>query len=110
MKRTAFVAIALFASALSAQTPVRMAWQEFAKDPKRVASFRKAVAVMKSRSTANPSSADYRGSWEYWGAMHGYFGTTSPTGTKEAWMQRFGYSPTSPYWQGFKNLTPPDSI
>jgi len=41
--------------------------------------------------------------------MHGYFGTQSPTGTKEAWMARFGYSPSSPYWQNVKNLTPPDS-
>jgi hypothetical protein len=114
MKRTAFgavfVGMFVFASAVTAQTPVRMAWQDFAKDPKRVASFRKAVAVMRSRSTADPKSADYRGSWEYWGAMHGYFGTTSPTGTKEAWMARYGYSPSSPYWQNVKNLTPPDSI
>jgi hypothetical protein len=114
MKRTTFVAIFvvifMLASAASAQTPVRMAWQDFARDPNRVASFRKAVAVMKSRSTANPTSADYRGSWEYWGAMHGYFGTSSPTGTKEAWMAKYGYSPSSPYWQNVKNLTPPDSI
>jgi len=110
MKRSALVAVFLVASAVSAQTPVRMSWQEFAKDPKRVASFRKAVAVMKSRSTADPKSAEYRGSWEYWGAMHGYFGTTSPTGTKEAWMAKYGYSPSSPYWQNVKNLTPPDSI
>src|SRR5438067_11053418 len=110
MRRASIVTIVVFASALSAQTATRMAWQEFAKDPARVASFRKAVAVMRARSTATPASADYRGSWEYWGAMHGYFGTTSPTGTKEAWMARFGYSPTSPYLANGKNLTPPDSI
>lgn len=110
MKRFAMVSIAAFAFTLSAQTPTRMAWQEFAKDPARVASFRKAVAVMKSRNTANPTSAEYRGSWEYWGAMHGFFGTQSPTGTKEAFMQKYGYPPNSPYWVGVKNLTPPDSV
>ena len=43
MKRSAIVLALLFASAAMAQTQVRMAWQEFAKDPKRVASFRKAA-------------------------------------------------------------------
>ncbi|MGH9419156.1 MAG: tyrosinase family protein, partial [Thermoanaerobaculia bacterium] len=110
MKRFAIVLTVGFAFTLSAQTPVRMAWQEFRKDPARVASFRKAVAVMKSRSTADPTSVEYRGSWEYWGAMHGYFGTQSPRGTKEAWMAANGYPANSPYWVGVQNLTPPDAI
>ena len=108
MKRLMVIMAVVFP--LAAQPPVRMAWQEFARDPARVASFRKAVAVMKSRDTASPTSADYRGSWEYWGAMHGYFGTTSPWGTKEAYMQKYGFAASSPYWVGVRDLTPPDAI
>src|SRR5205085_7257398 len=37
-------------------------------------------------------------------------GTTSPSGTKAAWMAKYGYSPSSPYWVDVKDLTPPDAI
>lgn len=46
--------------------PVRMKLPDFAKDPKRLASLRKAVAVMKS---LRPS--DHR-SWFWWAATHAY--------------------------------------
>jgi hypothetical protein len=46
--------------------PVRMKLPDFAKDPKRLASLRKAVAVMK----ALPPS-DHR-SWFWWAATHAY--------------------------------------
>ena len=55
MRRASIVTIVVFASALSAQTATRMAWQEFAKDPARVASFRKAVAVMRARRSVLPT-------------------------------------------------------
>jgi hypothetical protein len=47
-------------------SPVRMRLPDFAKDPRRLASFRKGVAVMK----ALPPS-DHR-SWFWWAATHAY--------------------------------------
>jgi hypothetical protein len=53
----------------------RISASEFAKDANKVAALRKAVTTMRSRDTAAITSADYRGSWMYWAATHGYFGT-----------------------------------
>lgn len=109
----AIVATVISGQAL-AQTPVRMNWQTFAQDPARVQSFRNAVAVMKSRDTADPTSALYRTSWQYWGAMHGYFGTTSVFGTIEKAIAKFkasgGDQSLLPYFDGITNMTPPDAI
>ncbi|WP_342150760.1 hypothetical protein [Methylorubrum sp. SB2] len=57
----------LFGGAVTdrAVASVRMSWQDFAQDPNRVAAFRKAVAAMKARNSADHSSIDYRKSWEY---------------------------------------------
>src|SRR5689334_12696128 len=52
---------------------VRLAWQEFATSPSRVASLMKGISVMKGRNTAPHDSAEYRTSWEYWAAMHAYY-------------------------------------
>src|SRR5881394_2939851 len=49
---------------------LRMKFQDFVKDPKRLDALNKAVAVMKTRNAAVNTSADYRRSWEYWSAMH----------------------------------------
>src|SRR5258705_7541806 len=48
---------------------LRMKFQDFVKDPKRLDALNKAVSVMKSRSTAVNTTADYRRSWQYWAAM-----------------------------------------
>jgi len=96
------------------QQGVRMNWQTFAQDPTRVQSLRNAVAVMKSRNTADPKSAEYRGSWDYWGAMHGYFGTTSVFGTVEeakiSYTQGGGDPLLLPLFNGVTDMTPPDAI
>jgi len=71
MRLLSRIALVFIACSAFAQTPVRLSWQEFARDANRVASFRKAVEVMKSRNTADRSSPEYRRSWEYWANMHG---------------------------------------
>ena len=105
----------IFPALAVAQTATRLSWETFAKDPKRVAAFRKAVAAMKSRNTATKTTAAYRTSWEYWGNMHGYFGTTSPDGTIEAYIQEMKdegiWDPSyAPYFAGITDQTPPDNI
>ena len=96
------------------QQRVRMNWQTFAQDPARVQSLRNAVAVMKSRNSADPKSATYRTSWEYWGAMHGYFGTGSVFGTVEeaiaAYTKGGGDPLLLPLYNGIVDMTPPDAI
>jgi hypothetical protein len=107
---------ALFILVLSisaaAQKPVRMSWQTFAQDPKRVESFRAAVFAMKVANLADPASAAYRGSWSYWGNMHGYFGTQSPFGTIMDWVnfRKIDLNQWGTYFAGVTNDTPPDSI
>lgn len=109
------VSLLITAATAFAQTPVRLSWETFSKDPKRVAAFRKAVATMKARNTAAQSSAQYRTSWTYWGNIHGYFGPQSPDGTIEAyiqWMKDNNYWDPSyaPYFAGVVNVTPPDQL
>lgn len=54
---------------------VRISAAEFVKDPHKVAAFAKAVASMREHDTAPATSREYRGSWNYWAATHGYFGS-----------------------------------
>jgi hypothetical protein len=115
--RTTVLAILVAATAIpmgAQQKGVRMNWQTFAQDPARVQSLRNAVAVMKSRNDADPKSALYRTSWEYWGAMHGYFGPGSVFGTVEEakveYTQGGGDPVLLPLFNGIENLTPPDAI
>lgn len=93
---------------------VRMNWQTFAQDPQRVQSLRNAVAVMKSRNSADKNSALYRTSWEYWGAMHGYFGPGSVFGTVEQAIQQYNSSGGDPLllplYNGITDMAPPDAI
>lgn len=95
-----------------AQKPTRLSWQEFAKDPDRVQSFRNAVATMRERNTADPTSATFRKSWAYWGSMHGFFGAESPRGTVAQW--RADNDLTDPMYDelfaGVVDTTPPDSV
>ena len=95
-----------------AQKPVRLSWQEFAKDPKRVQSFRNAVAKMRSRDAADPASADFRRSWTYWASMHGFFGPESSRGTVAQW--RAANNLDGPEFDatftGVVDTTPPDAI
>lgn len=100
-----FVAFAAFA-----QTPTRLSWQEFRKDPKRVESFRKAVAAMKSRNTADPKSVEFRKSWTYWANMHGYFGAAAKNGTVAQWRRNNDLDDPKydPDFEGVENTSPPD--
>lgn len=116
MRAIVFAAIvaAISIPAWAQQQGVRMNWQTFAQDPARVQSLRNAVAVMKSRNTADPKSALYRTSWEYWGAMHGYFGPGSVFGTVEEAIAEYdkgGGDPLLlPLFNGIRNMTPPDAV
>ncbi len=70
------VVLALAAApALLGQMFTRIPASQFVKDPAKVKALQDAVTAMKSRSTANPMSADFRTSWAYWSATHGYLGT-----------------------------------
>lgn len=112
MRHLATVALLLVSLGASAQKPVRLSWQEFAKDPRRVQSFRNAVAAMRSRDTADPKSNLFRRSWIYWASMHGFFGTESPRGTVAQWRAENGL--TDPMYDaafaGVKDTTPPDAV
>ncbi|HEX6201967.1 MAG TPA: tyrosinase family protein, partial [Thermoanaerobaculia bacterium] len=96
------------------QQGVRMSWQTFVQDPARVQSLRNGIAAMKARDAADPASTEYRGSWEYWGAIHGYFGPGSVFGTVEQAIQQYnqgGGDPLLlPLFNGIVNRTPPDAV
>lgn len=85
---------------------VRLKFQDFAQDEARLASLRKAVAVMKSRNTASPDSADYRRSWEYWSAMHGYYGPQAKSGLLQDAIDQAPAS-RKQFYQGLRDLTYP---
>ncbi|MEO8035803.1 MAG: tyrosinase family protein [Acidobacteriota bacterium] len=106
------VVTSLFVQALYAQKAVRLSWEEFSRDPKRVQSFRNAVAEMKKRSLADPSTAEFRTSWVYWASMHGYFGDTAKSGTVATWRKNNNLTDSryDPYFVDVPNTTPPDAI
>jgi hypothetical protein len=104
--------VACFALTAVAQTPVRMSWQTFAKDPKRVESFRRAVAAMKTADLLDHTGAGYRSAWSYWGNMHGYFGPQSRFGTTMGWINRrqVDVGVYGLYFYGVNDIVPPDAI
>jgi hypothetical protein len=112
MKLVFRISLFFIAFAAFAQKPARLSWQEFSKDPKRVESFRKAVAVMKSRNTADPKSIEYRKSWQYWANMHGYFGDSSVNGTVAKWRACNNLSGPNfdAAFAGVENTSPPDDV
>ncbi len=85
---------------------VRMKFQDFIKDPKRLAALNKAIGMMKSRSAAVNTSADYRRSWEYWSAMHGFYGPKAKAGLIQ---NAINAAPASkkPFFVGLHDLTYP---
>ncbi|HLX09918.1 MAG TPA: tyrosinase family protein [Thermoanaerobaculia bacterium] len=85
---------------------VRMKFQDFVKDPNRLNALIKAVKVMKDRSKANPASADYRTSWEYWSAMHGFYGPDAKAGLIQ---DAINDSPPAkqPFFKGLRDLVYP---
>ena len=102
------LAALLLAPVGASAAQVRLSYQEFVKDANRVASFARGVAVMKSRDGAAPDSALYRTSWQYWSAMHDYFGPQSASGTVAnarsavpPWLRHF--------FDGVPDLTPPSA-
>lgn len=70
---TAF-GVADAAAQATASKFTRISALDFSKDPKKVAALQKAVATMRAKNTSPNTSADYRASWDYWAATHGYFG------------------------------------
>ncbi|MGH8488595.1 MAG: tyrosinase family protein [Gammaproteobacteria bacterium] len=99
---------------------IRQSLQEFVKDQNKLDSLIRGVQVMKSRNTAPKNSVEYRTSWEYWAAIHGYAGKSAPSpfgkpfgGTVETWQEAFRqtFPDDAPlfagYWAGLQNLTPP---
>lgn len=107
------VAAAFAGFGASAQTQKRLSWQEFAKDPVRIASFREGVRVMKARNTADPKSAEYRTSWQYWAAIHGYLGQGAKAGTVASYIARMKQNGSwlpgdEKLFEGIQDLTPPD--
>src|SRR6476620_10628767 len=85
---------------------VRMKFQDFIKDPKRLDALNKAIGVMKTRSAAVNTSADYRRSWEYWSAMHGFYGPKAKAGLIQ---NAINAAPPSkkPFFNGIHDLTYP---
>lgn len=110
----AIVLATISSLAAAQQQGTRMSWETFIQDPARVQSLRNAIAIMRSRNSADRTSALYRTSWEYWAAMHGYFGPGSPFGTVEngrAAYQNSGGDPfLFPLFNGITNTTPPDAV
>lgn len=101
-----------FAFSAFAQKPVRMSWQDFAKDPNRVQSFRNAVQEMRNRNTADHSTARYRTSWTFWASIHGYFGTQAKNGTVAQFRAKYGLTDPSldSYFVNVDNTAPPDAV
>jgi hypothetical protein len=114
----AFVGVTAFI--LPSRTPaagtpqqVRLSWQEFSRDPARVASFARGIEIMKSRNAAAPTSAEYRMSWEYWASIHSYYGRESSNGTVAdglAGLQRAGLGQLASRFTGITDLLPPDAL
>jgi hypothetical protein len=105
----ATILIVGFPVTVHAQQAVRLSWQEFAQEGKRVDSFRKAVAMMKARNSADHGSAAYRKSWQYWANIHGYFGSQSPFGTVASARSRVPATYRQ-YFNGLSDATPPDQL
>ncbi len=106
------VTYTLLAQTAAGQKEARLSWQEFAKDPNRLQSFRNAVAMMKSRNGADPKSAEFRLSWQYWASMHGYFGDTAKSGTVDTWRKNNNLT-SAKYdkdFAGVSNTRPPDAL
>ncbi|GLQ88757.1 tyrosinase family protein [Dyella flagellata] len=101
---------------------VRMKWQDFVSGvdgAKRLASFQRAVAKMRSLDNSPPGSADFRRSWKYWANIHGYLGPNSSFGTLAERSQQLtndGLAQYLPYLvgttgkPGIVDQTPPDAI
>ncbi|HEX4962965.1 MAG TPA: tyrosinase family protein [Thermoanaerobaculia bacterium] len=84
----------------------RMKFQDFVKDQHRLDSLIKAVGVMKTNSTRPPGDFLYRISWEYWGAMHGFFGKGAKAGMLQDAINRAPANKKQ-FFEGLHDLTYP---
>ena len=80
----ALVLLSLAATAAVAQQYTRIPASQFVSDPAKVAALQKAVATMMSRNSATQTTPDFRTSWTYWSATHGYLGTGGRAATTAA--------------------------
>ncbi len=85
---------------------VRMKFQDFVKDKRRLDALVKAIEVMKSRTSASTSSADYRRSWEYWSSMHGFYGPQAKAGLLQDAIDD-APATKKPFFKGLRDLTFP---
>jgi hypothetical protein len=115
---TIFLSLAFTYSGISLadNSLVRQSSVAFGADAQKVADFQKAVSVMKSRDSADKSSADYRLSWSYWAAMHSYL-TDSGVASLRKNRAYFCRSVTGgdnaicqSYYDKIVAMTPPDGI
>ena len=108
-----FYCMAVLTPIAAQQRFQRVSIDTFMQDPAKVRALREGVAKMKARNDAPKDSADYRTSWEYWAAIHGYFGTgPKSSGTIQRWKTnpRNGIPPSLwPRFDGIRELTPPSS-
>src|SRR5438270_13583341 len=77
----ALALLSLAATAAFAQQYTRIPASQFVSDPAKVAALQKAVATMMSRNSTTQTTPDFRTSWTYWSATHGYLGIGGPAGT-----------------------------
>ena len=91
---------------------VRMSWQEFSKDPKRVESLARGIAAMKKKDGASPTSTDFRGSWKYWAAMHSHYGAPSSGTVAQAiaFLKSQNMGQFVSRFKGVTDMTPPDGL
>ena len=112
----AFVFSTLCFHSASAQTFVRESLSTFLQDPNKVRSLVVGIATMKARDNAPKDSAEYRTSWEYWSAIHGYPGP-GPRSFPIADVKQFfesSFPETAPFYasfyDGIQDITPPDAL
>lgn len=109
----AFAFLIYFHHVAIAQNFVRESLSTFLQDDSKVISLLRGVATMKARNSAPKDSAEYRTSWEYWSAIHGYAGL-GPRSAPIADVKQFfenQFPDTAPFYasfyEGIQDIAPP---
>jgi hypothetical protein len=92
--------------AAPAPPAVRVKLQDFVKDTAHMDNLVRAVEEMKKRSLKPTGSVEYRLSWEYWCAIHGFYGAKSKAGLLAT---KLAATPDDkkPFFEGIRDLEPP---